>query len=158
MGLGALYRQLLDRCTFEEFCVAFEASSIIALFDHHGLKPQRENFHNLEDVLSGSPHVNKSVWDLKQFVMNKDMRLIPSVNVDYGFMNCRTPDEYTELKALYKQLFELEHKTSFDPVELHNAAIRGKIFEYASGVLKFKKGQKKLYTRLMRNPYPLAEY
>ncbi|PCH40899.1 hypothetical protein WOLCODRAFT_99513 [Wolfiporia cocos MD-104 SS10] len=156
--LRALYRELLDRCTFEEFCAAFEASSIIALFDRHGFTSQRKNFHNLEDILSGSPHMYKSVWKLKQFVMNKDMWLSPSVYVDYGFMNCRTSDEFAELKALYKLLFELECKTSFDPVELHNAAIKGKILQYASRLLKFKKGQKKLYARLMRNPYPLPEY
>ena len=99
--------------------------------------------------------VNESVWDLKQFLYGEDMvRMVPSVVVDYGFMHCRAPGEREELLAAYKAAFESK---GFDAMELHAHCIAGKLYEYVAKFQKFSKEEKRKFTRLMKNPYPLPE-
>lgn len=149
--LSGLYLALFVKCSFEQFWTSYKSSSLIALFDNHGLKAERTRITHLEDVLAG---VIKSVWRLKQFVLSEDVDIQRSVVVDYGFMNCRTQTEREELKEVYKQIF-LEAQA--DPIKLHEAAIAGKIFEFSSGLLKFKNAQKKKFAKLMKNMYPLPD-
>jgi hypothetical protein len=146
--LARLYQQLLALCSFDEFYAAYDSSALIALFDAKGLNREREPFRHFEDILAGSPNVNKSVWNLKQYVAVKDGGLIPSIAVDYGFFNCKGETEKLELKEVYNQLFS--HRDA-DPLKLHEATIGGRLFEYVGGFVKLKKK----FNRLMKNPYPL---
>ncbi|KZP17689.1 hypothetical protein FIBSPDRAFT_864673 [Athelia psychrophila] len=147
--LAIIYRIIIQQCTFNEILAAYRASSLIALMDKCGLRARREGITHLEDVLS-HPAL-KSVWWLKLFVLvEPDRRPQPvrAVNIDYGFMNCKQPQDQEDLRAIYKMFFESENG---DPIALHNAAGAGEIFEYVGGVVKLKKR----FRRLMKNPYPL---
>ena len=44
--------------------------------------------------------MNKSVWDLKQFVVADELDgvPVPAVQADYGFFNCQNEEEEVELK------------------------------------------------------------
>jgi len=95
----------------------------------------------------------KSVWYLKQFVISEDdtAGLVPAVGVDYGFWNCKSQEDKQDLKKVYRQFFS--HRDT-NPVDLHNAAIQGNLFEYVGKFVKLRKKFKKL----MVNPYPLAVF
>jgi hypothetical protein len=146
--LSLMYRALVAKCTFDEIYTAYDSSSLIALFDAKGFKHEREQILHLDDVLAGTPRVNKSVWNLKQYVIAENRPLRPSVGADYGFFHCRGEEEVLELKEVYKQLF-LRH--GVDPIKLHEAAIRGKLFQYVEQFGKLKKK----FSRIMKNSYPL---
>lgn len=95
------------------------------------------------------PH--PSVWNLKQFLEISepmDHPPIPSVNVDYGFINCRTFEETCILMEIYKEVL----KTA-SPLELHQACVAGDLFQFASGYVRLEEQ----WTSLMRNFYPLKE-
>ena len=64
--MAELYRQLVAKCSFGEFCAAYEASGLVDLFDAKGMRGGRQGILYLEDVLAGT---HKSVWDLKQYVV-----------------------------------------------------------------------------------------
>ena len=171
-GLGAIYQallvgdglfedvhkhltfQMLGRrkdqiATFTEFWQAFEAGKLIQLMDSKGLKEQSMGFPFLEKFLSVPPTgAFPSVWDLKQFVAiakPAEFDPIPAVNVDYGFMNCRSFEETCTLMEIYKRLL-----SKANPLELHEACLAGRLFEFAE---KFDKMDEK-YRRLMKNFYP----
>jgi MYND finger len=148
--LAQLYLQLIARASFDEIYTAYESSKLIALFDSKGLKHDREQIHHLADVLAGSPHMNKSVWDLKRHIALEDGCMIPSIGVDYGFANCEGEAEMLELKEVYKQFFDSYNS---DPIKLHETVIEGRLFEYVGGFVKMKKK----FKRLMKNPYPLQQ-
>lgn len=147
--LGVIYMKMIQQCTFSELLAAYRASSLAALMDKYGLHAMREPMAHLQDVLSGTGSgQQKSVWWLKVFVLGEEIAPIPAVTVDYGFMNCREPQDREVLKGIYKKFFECERG---DPIMLHNAAVAGKLFEYVGGVVKVKKR----FKSLMKNPYPL---
>ena len=93
--------------------------------------------------------MNKSVWNLKQYLATENGPLIPSVGVDYGFFNCQGETERQDLKKVYMEFFADYHA---DPIELHKAAIGGRLFDY---VRRFVELKQKFYC-LMNNPYPLT--
>ncbi|KAI0319913.1 hypothetical protein OF83DRAFT_703415 [Amylostereum chailletii] len=153
--LSALYTKLINSCTFDEFCASYSSSSLLTLFQAKQLSIESPF---VADVLRGPPHVHKSVWDLKAYIVSPDdddSQIIPSVAADYGFMNCKTPDEKKKLEDLYKGVFALRDA---DPLKLHEACIGGRLLEYLSEDLHFQLKPKKLYKRLLRNPYPLRDY
>ncbi|KAJ7836242.1 hypothetical protein B0H14DRAFT_2449888, partial [Mycena olivaceomarginata] len=132
--LSFTYGMLVDRCTYDEFLTAYSDSKIIQLLDAKGLRGRRIIHPYLEDVLSGSPVMFKSVWFLKKHVQyTKSVRsdLIPSVRVDYGFMNCTSDREYQDLKDLYKNIFERRYT---NPLELHQACLSGSLYDYVLGL------------------------
>lgn len=140
---------------FTELHAAYESSSLIALLDSKGLQTERKKIVHLEDVLTGSPRVFKSVWYLKQIVMAQDNAMIPSVAVDYGFINCKGDNEKLALKECYKRYFQ---DLDGDPLKLHEAAIAGKTLECVEGVVKLNKKDHKIMRRLMKNLYPLSVF
>jgi hypothetical protein len=162
-SLGVLYRELIMLCTFDEFTTAFESSTLFSLIVSKGIQRRSSNpywdfanWDDLEDVLSGSPQVFKSVWYLKQYVMAEDseeVKPIPAVTVDYGFMNCKDEEDTSNLKRLYKQILEMP---KVKPLELHEAAIKGELFKYAGRLVQLEKKKKK-FQRLLKNPYPLQD-
>ncbi|KAJ7492114.1 hypothetical protein FB451DRAFT_1021003 [Mycena latifolia] len=149
---------LFQRATFDDLYHAYDSSGLTALFDYKGLREQREaiSIPYLEDVLRGSPGVFPSVWYLKQFVMAEEGNApIPSITVDYGFMNCLNNEEETSLlKDLYTQIFALPR---LDPMNLHEACIQGKLYDHVGQLLKLKKRDQKVLKRLLKNPYPLPD-
>ena len=156
MQLGIAYRTLVMRCSFEEFYRAYESCSLIQLFKSNNIPLDQCGLH-LADFLANSPYMNKSVWDLKQFVVTDEPDSVPvnSVKVDYGFFNCRNKEEEVQLKEVYKKVFD--EKSNGDPLKLHEACLQGKIYDYLETTLKLKrKDQRPLFRRLMKNPYPLT--
>ncbi|GLB34185.1 hypothetical protein LshimejAT787_0110690 [Lyophyllum shimeji] len=155
-SLGVLYQRLIHRCTFDEFAGAFEAGELLKLMDFKGFKGHRHIAH-MEEVLGSGSGPIKSVWYLKQLVEvpsdEEHFHLHPAVRVDYGFINCSNETEFEDLKALYKQVLDMPR---VNPLELHEAAIRGKIFEFVTRFVKVKKNVVKQLQRLLRNPYPLS--
>ena len=155
MELGAQYQQLINVCTFKEFCDAYRAGSLLDLFHSKGLQVD-DNAH-LRDLLHGPTWGNKSVWNLKSSIVQEDSTkeepsMVPSVIVDYGFMNCRNDSERRQLKRVYKAFFD---SRDGDPLKLHEAAIKGNIHGYVSQVVQGLRDPK--FQRLMKNPYPLPD-
>ncbi|OBZ69600.1 hypothetical protein A0H81_10166 [Grifola frondosa] len=152
MELGRQYQMLVRRkCTFKEFYAAYESSTLLALFESKGL---RTDFRHLDDVLRGSPLRFKSVWSLKSFVLQEELEATPTlpVAVDYGFVNCKKPADFAALKSLYKKVFQSRQA---DPIELHEAAIGGRLLEYIETLMKLKQSDSKKFQGLLRNHYPL---
>ena len=155
MELGTRYQQLITMCTFQEFYDAYRTGSLFGLFRSKGL--QVDDDAHLRDLLRGPTCGNKSVWDLKRSIVQEDSTkkessMIPSVMVDYGFMNCRNDSERRQLKRVYKAFFD---SRDGDPLKLHEAAIKGNIHGYVSQVVQGLRDPK--FQRLMKNPYPLPD-
>lgn len=149
-NLGVAYRALLNVCTFEELCTAYEESSIPALFGRYRLQCTR----HFRDVMAGTPHVNKSVWDLKQYVdklnagAGADSTTPPvrSAAADYGYINCKTHADRERLDAAYKRYFA--HPQT-DPIALHHACIQGKLLQYLAPFVQWEASQHHAYACLL---------
>ncbi|KAJ8522336.1 hypothetical protein ONZ45_g1119 [Pleurotus djamor] len=147
--LGTRWIALLQRCSFDELCKAYQDCAFLRLFESHGLAITDPA---IIDLLLHSPLMNKSVWNLKSFVFGTDdseLRPVNSVWADYGFMNCTTDDERLELKSLYKAVLR-----KGAPLELHKACLAGKIYDYVGGYYDVSR-RKKYFKRLLKNVYPL---
>ena len=157
MQLGIAYRTLVMSCSFEEFYQAYDSCSLVQLFSSKNINLEKFGLH-LADFLANAPLMNKSVWNLKQFAIadEPDSVPVPSVKVDYGFINCRNEEEEAQLKEVYKKVFEED--SDGDPLKLHEACLQGKIYDYVRTTLKLiKKDQGPLFRRLMKNIYPLPQ-
>lgn len=145
-------RGVTQPATFTLFWKAFEGGTLIQLMDSKGLKKLRSELPFLEGFLSvPSAGPRPSVWNLKQFLEISDPvdhPPIPSIKVDYGFINCHTFEETCILMEIYKEVL----KTA-NPLVLHQACVAGDLFQFASGFV----GMKERWRSLMRNPYPLKE-
>ena len=155
MQLGIAYRTLVTSCLFEEFYQAYDSCSLVQLFSSKNINLEKFSLH-LADFLANAPLMNKSVWNLKQFVVadEQDSVPVPSIKVDYGFINCRNEEEEVQLKEVYKNIFKED--SNADPLKMHEACLQGKIYDYVTTTLKLKeKDQGPLFRRLMKNIYPL---
>jgi len=145
-------RGVIQPATFTQFWKAYEAGTLIQLMDSKGLKELRSRLPFLEGFLSVPPAGPRpSVWNLKQFLEISDPMdhpPIPSVNVDYGFINCGTFEETYTLMEIYGKVL----KTA-NPLELHQACVAGDLFQFASGYVRMEER----WRSLMRNFYPLKE-
>lgn len=145
-------RGVIQPATFTQFWKAYEAGTLIQLMDWKGLKELRSRLPFLEGFLSVPPAGPRpSVWNLKQFLEISDPMdhpPIPSVNVDYGFIDCRTFEETWILMEVYGKVL----KTA-NPLELHQACVAGDLFQFASGYVRMEER----WRSLMRNSYPLKE-
>lgn len=148
---------MLFRGVLLEFCQAYTVHFLVALFNAKGLRPHLEalSIPHLDRVLSCSDLGTEPVWQLRQLVAVNDVSPASSIIVaDYGFMNCRTQEQRTDLKTLYKQTFV---KADADPVKLHEACNEGKIFEYLNSLLRFNKEQKQFFRPLLTNLYTMPD-
>lgn len=146
--LWAAYLKLVKAVSFDQFFDAYNKSSLATLFSAHGL-PVTNPF--VLDVLGDTPSHNKSVWDLKQFVVADYQRLIPSITVDYGFINCGDSEETIHsLKQVYKNILV---GANASPLKLHEACIQGKLFQFAKQVTQVDAK----FAPLMKNLYPLKD-
>ncbi|KAF9016132.1 hypothetical protein BDZ89DRAFT_1166419 [Hymenopellis radicata] len=151
-----LYIDLIHRCNFDEFCAAYESSSLFRLIEKCGLTPVPDGpLRHLSTVLSTSPRMNHSVWDLKRSVIGTDVPPVRSVVADYGFMNCRTQDDREALADVYRAAFG--HK-DMDEVELHQACLRGETLDYVKRFVPLKPLDERKMRKLMQNVYPLTEF
>ena len=136
--------------TFTQFWQAYEAGKLIQLMDSKGLKNLRSWLPFLEQFLSVPPvGPHPSVWDLKQFLeidQPMDFPPVPSVKVDYGFINCSSFEETCILMQIYKEVLKIAN-----PLELHRACVAGDLFRFASDHYRMEEG----WRSLMENPYPL---
>ncbi|KAJ7242602.1 hypothetical protein B0H12DRAFT_1203878 [Mycena haematopus] len=156
--LAQVYAELIryGKCAFEELYHAYYTSALIALFDSKGLRAQRETIPHLDEVLARSPRIFHSVCYLKQLILGQGEGAEPisSVVVDYGFANCVDEAETSLLKDLYRQIFALPRART-DLMQLHEACIQGRLYEYAGRLLKLGKRDQKVFKRLLKNPYPI---
>ncbi|KAI0355493.1 hypothetical protein OH77DRAFT_1424995 [Trametes cingulata] len=169
LQIGRMYRALIRRCTFDEFCAAYETSTLPKLGEDHGLLKDDSSRESLgssltffRDVMSESPRRYKSVWYLKQYIdilQCTDAAERPelphkAVNVDYGFFNCKKPWERPLLEELYTKYFT---HSDADPLELHKACVAGELAEYLARFVKLSP-RTQTYKRLLQNPYPVPAY
>ncbi|TFK79818.1 hypothetical protein K466DRAFT_592191 [Polyporus arcularius HHB13444] len=151
IGLGGLYQDLVKRCTFDEFCTAYETSTIPALFESKGLGKRDRLFC---DVMSGSPHSCKSVWHLKHYIdkvvsskPGSEHVPSPEAGYDYGYNNCKGIVDWKLLDDLYTKLFA--ENSGADPLQLHEAFQKGELLEFAKKYVKLAPWTAK-YTRLLK--------
>lgn len=90
-----LYWALLHGCTFDEFVVAYESSSLLALFQKYGSDP---NLYpkGFPEVLPASPDIVPSAWWLKKWIAGET--IAKQAFYDYRFPNCRLMVEYRALE------------------------------------------------------------
>ena len=152
--LMALYKKLLQKCSFQDFQEALQGSSITSLFDRLGLGAETESFRNFRSVIANSSAL-PSVWYLKSFIYDIEPNLpcqMRAVAVDYGFDHCRDATDRTRLRQAYRDV--LDHK--LDELELHKACLDGKIFEFCMPYFPdWEFSDIAYFRRLMSNPYPL---
>ncbi len=159
INLAMKYAELLNRCSFAELCDAYATSSIADLFARCGIV---EIGHNalFKDVMSGSPYAFKPIWHLKFYIQNKLAGSspyevsgpAPCVVRDYGYNNCKTPEEFKLLDELYTHLLV---KCVVDPLSLHAACVAGHLLDFAKAFMKLSPFTAK-YTRLLKSDYPPA--
>ncbi|TFY64493.1 hypothetical protein EVJ58_g2590 [Rhodofomes roseus] len=149
--LRDLYVELMYRCTFDELYTATKTASLISLFDTHGLGAGMRSFPNLEDILRGSPWRFRIVYLLKQYVLCENATLHDFLAKTFGFAYCRGGDESADLKALYRRLF-IEKR--IDPLVLHRAAAKGRLYEMADASCGFAGAEKAIFRRLLKEGCP----
>ncbi|CAB5357531.1 unnamed protein product [Rhizophagus irregularis] len=150
--LADLYQELIIQkgCKIDEFHDAYLSGSIVDLLKR---KCSSDNCNWLSEnkiEIRGYNQSTKSVYYLKQYALSESAELQPSVDVDYGFMNCSTEDEKSQLKHIYRKLIKTPR---FDPRDLHEACLAGKIFDYVKSILP----DEVLKAELFKNPYPLED-
>ena len=147
--LGGLYGRLILRCRFTEFWQAYAQGKLIDLMDRKGLGEDWQRFRHLDVFLFTPPDGSKhSVWNLVLFCRGEESEAPRGLLVDYGFINCETALDRVELKDTYKTLLQ-----ECDPLELDQACLEGKIYQFAIKHVELEKR----YQRLMKNFYPLPE-
>ncbi|KAI6165506.1 hypothetical protein EDD17DRAFT_1690553 [Pisolithus thermaeus] len=150
--LPRVYQSLIPRCSFTEFWTAFESKNLVALMDAKGLGPMRKGVQHLETFMKiDSNEPCPTVWRLRLFVLSPGVDPLPSVAADYGFFNCQTIEEKFSLKEVYKELLE---SPGVDPMKLHAACIKGKLYAFAH---EHKPNLQQRFKRIMTNRYPLPE-
>ncbi|KAI0677728.1 hypothetical protein C8Q78DRAFT_106898 [Trametes maxima] len=156
--LCVLYDRLIRKCSFDEFCAAYQASKMFLLFAVYDIPDAAIiRCDRYRDVMAGSPYHFKSVWWLKQYVdilhcsaSGTRPKLHQSAVVDYGYANCRNEGERKLLDDTYKRLFT---DTEAEPMYLHRACMEGRLFQYVGEHVKLKPWTDK-FKRLLKNPYP----
>ncbi|KAF9003459.1 hypothetical protein BDZ89DRAFT_1240585 [Hymenopellis radicata] len=173
--IAFLYISLIHRCTFDEFCAAYESFSLFYLMDKYNLAPASGGrLRHLPDVLSLPLIMTLSVWYLKACILTPDSPLVVSpmpqarlpagstvyaidtprtlsAIFDYGFINCASQAEREALLDVYKVAF---HHAEFDEVELHRACIQGKTFSYVKRFVLLTASDERETSRLMKSFYP----
>ncbi|KAF2639440.1 hypothetical protein P280DRAFT_428535 [Massarina eburnea CBS 473.64] len=138
--------------TFTQFWKAYQTGTLVQLMDSKGLKDLRSRLPFLEGFLSVPPGgPQPSVWNLKTFIEINDPIQYPpvqSVNVDYGFINCRTVEDMCILMEIYGKVLKIAN-----PLGLHQACVAGDLVGFASGYVDIENR----WRPLLRNFYPLGE-
>ncbi|KAF8901261.1 hypothetical protein CPB85DRAFT_1227981 [Mucidula mucida] len=142
--IASLYTALIHRCTFDEFCAAYESCSLFHLFEKYNLTPApRGGLRHLPGVIS-LPIV-MSVWYLKACILSPDSPLA-AIILEYGFIHCTSQAEREALVEIYRAAF---FHSQFD--ELRQACIQGKTFAYVKRFVHLKESDERAMSRLMKN-------
>ncbi|CAG8512608.1 8654_t:CDS:1 [Ambispora leptoticha] len=147
--LYELYRELIVQkgCKIDEFHDAYVSGSVVDLLR----KCDSGSWLSESRIeIPGYGQPTKSVYNLKQYALSESVDLARPVYADYGFMNCRTKEENRQLRNMYNKLVKTPQ---FDPRDLHEACVTGKIFNYVSAILPNEVVKKDL----LRNVYPLKD-
>ncbi|KAF2165949.1 hypothetical protein M409DRAFT_23679 [Zasmidium cellare ATCC 36951] len=143
------YARLIESCTFEEFCLAVEKSTMVELFGKYGHSLENDDFRNFNTLMRTVGRWHQSVWELKRFTLLTEREPMRSVFVDYGFRNCHNPRDRLKLREMYSRYFA----RGLDEMELHQACIEGNLFPFLTSRL----GDLSLRSELLSNPYPLDQ-
>ncbi|KAI6137196.1 hypothetical protein F5141DRAFT_72594 [Pisolithus sp. B1] len=150
--LPLVYRNLISKCSFTKFWTAFQSNNLVALMDAEGFRRMRKGVQHLETFMKiNNNETHITVWHLRLFVHSLGVDPPPSVTADYGFFNCQTVEEKFALKGVYKELLE---SPSVDPMKLHAACIKGKLYHFARG---HEPKLQQRFERIMTNRYPLPD-
>jgi hypothetical protein len=122
-------------------------STIVELFGKYGLGSQVTALCNFKTVMAAVGVWHQSVWELKRFARLSDPEPSRAVIVDYGFMNCQTPQERTHLRRMYADFFS----RGGDEMDLHQACIDGRLAQF----LESRMGRLPVSAELLASPYPL---
>jgi len=159
--LGMLYQSLLPHSdqdqqrsrerTFEEFWKAYETGKLTKPMDSKGLKSRRQKLKHLQVFLNaaGPSGLRPSVWRLIRYINYSDPANITcpqSVFADYGFMKCHSTSQTLALVDVYRRLLK-----QADPLDLHDACLKGSLYEFATRYISVEDK----YKSLMKNFYPL---
>ncbi|KZT41029.1 hypothetical protein SISSUDRAFT_1126778 [Sistotremastrum suecicum HHB10207 ss-3] len=131
-----LYAELIRRCTFEEFCKAFNTSCLVDLMDKHGLKERRlalAGAADFERILSQSPYHIPCVWGLKSLVRYPS-EVQPSHLFPFGFANCRTEKDLMHLARVYVTLFTEKTIPLF---RIQYAAEQDRLYQLVTSIPEF---------------------
>jgi len=129
--LGELYKLLMNKCTWTEFHCAYEGGTVEQLARRKGFTEKIAKLKRSGIYLQPKPY---SVYGLKEYIAQGDTEVDPILPVmwDYGYLRCRGAREKMQWRDTYKELFESkEHRDE----QLHEACIKGKIFEYVKRIL-----------------------
>jgi hypothetical protein len=142
-----LYRALVNRCKFGEFCRAMAESAMIELFSKYGLGAEIDCLRNFKTLMNSIAKWHQSVWELKRFTMLPDPEPMGAVIVDYGFKNCLDAQERIALRSVYAKFFSM----GWDEMELHRACIEGRLAPF----LEARLGQLSFPRERLSGYYPL---
>ncbi|KZT33708.1 hypothetical protein SISSUDRAFT_1053917 [Sistotremastrum suecicum HHB10207 ss-3] len=154
--LRSLYFDLIQKCTFDEFCEAFSSSSLISLMDRKGVKTARSAMPTeFESLLSRSPDDISPIWQLKLYALGCAINPEPACFAIYGFMNCTDDAEVNRLRRFYGTLFK---EYSVPPLQLEDAALCDQLFPYIAKLpdMKLSKSEKRFLTRVMKTCNDIA--
>lgn len=130
-ALGHWYSVLVKACGIEALYKALKARTIFGLFERFGLGQQAASFPYLACFLSDATFL--SVWFLKQYCEVGKAEHMDVLWQTYGFMHCGSSALRREkLKQVYARYFEAR---GGDPLELHDAAVQGRLFDHVSSVI-----------------------
>ena len=135
---------------FSRLWKALDSGSLISFFRAQCfyLEFQRLEIPHLEEFLS-NPTNRPSVWDLSLFLNQTTFDPPNIVCLEYGFIHCDTFEKKRLLKERYAEVLK-----KADPLDLHNACMEGKLFDFCSRHTNLSND----YRRLMNNLYPLASH
>ncbi|KZS95538.1 hypothetical protein SISNIDRAFT_483769 [Sistotremastrum niveocremeum HHB9708] len=131
-----LYAELVQRCTFDEFCTAFNTSCLVDLMDKHGLKERRlalPKATEFQQILSQSPYHIPAVWGLKS-LMTHPSEIKSSHVLPFGFGNCCAGKDAVQLVRFYATLFK---KPDISIFQIQHAAEQDRLYQFAMGLPGF---------------------
>ncbi|KZT35597.1 hypothetical protein SISSUDRAFT_1008499 [Sistotremastrum suecicum HHB10207 ss-3] len=147
--LSQLYRDLIDRTTFDEFCEAYKTSSLIALMDRKGLKQSRSNLPaEFEPVMNQSPSRISSIWHFKVHC-RWPAHVVPASFLDlFGFAKCENDAETSRLRVLYDKAF---NECLIPPFQLQEAASKNELYKVLTQTPKFRcsKAERRFLKRVL---------
>ncbi|KZS90148.1 hypothetical protein SISNIDRAFT_488680 [Sistotremastrum niveocremeum HHB9708] len=149
LPINLLYGELLQQCTFDEFCDAYSSSSLIRLMDQKGLRDMRDLVPvEFETVLSESPRRISSVWYLKTYVMSRDARVKAHLLAPYGFRVKGDMADRERLRCFYDRLFA---DLVIPVLDLLDAVNKGQLFECLIKIPNFTtKDERRFLRRILK--------
>ena len=150
-GTDSFWTDVLPRdppSHFLRFWKASESNSLPDFFREQGFGQELNGrkFRHLEQFLSGFGR--PSVWDLMMFLHQPTLDPPLPVFVDYAFIRCTTIETKRLLKERYREVLR-----EADPLEFHEACMRGELFAYCGRYINLTED----FRMLMGKAYSLEE-